>query len=174
MAQFSPRVFGVCLLVISVLIGMIFLGPLLWFNRIDIIDYANLGRWREVEAHLNSNFTEFMPESDNRYRAVVNYSYEFNDKKYTGTRVRLFRSTVSGGPGDLLLADGKEGSLIQVWIDPVLPERSVISKKIEDVNYHSIWLVGALIVLLLYVFCLSIVIIVTNRPIFMKVFLNLD
>ncbi len=90
MDQFSPRVFGVCLLVISVLIGMIFLGPLLWFNRIDIIDYANLGWWREVEAQLNSNFSEFIPESDNRYRVVVNYSYEFNDKKYTGTWVRLF------------------------------------------------------------------------------------
>ena len=94
----------------------------------------NSANWISVPAHFE---TLEIAQSDDTYRVVTKYRYEYHSKCYTGDR---FNFDVIGPSNISRMKDAirRVKADSKVWINPSKPEESVAIRAAVGVPYHSV------------------------------------
>ena len=139
---------------ILMLIGIGFIGWVLF----HISKYRSLKKWRVVEGVINNYSTETYEESQvyvkvEMIRPIIQYTYEIEGQKYTGTKITLEDYSLKSPPDSNSYSwpSFKQNQLHTIYVNPANPNNAVLINNILPYrvnHYAALSIVGIFLILL--------------------------
>jgi hypothetical protein len=137
-----------------ILTGIGFIGWVLF----HILKYKSLKKWRVVDGIISNYGTETYEEAQvyskaEMIRPIIQYTYEIEGQKYTGTKLTLEDYSLKSSPesNSCSWPSFKQNQLHTIYVNPANPNNAVLFNKMLPYrvnHYAALSIVGIFLILL--------------------------